>query len=544
MKNPLRGLRFSLLDFGRVRSSMGMRLATISICMIPLIYGALYLAAFYDPYGNIDRVPVAVVNEDEGYTREDGTRITAGADVVEQLADSGALDFTFTDDATAQAGLEDGTFYMKLVIPEDFSRDVASADTDNPQRTELVLVGNESANSIATTMGTSAFRVITSKVNYAIGQDYYVEVFDAIGESAGQVKVAADGAMELADGLGEAQEGSQQITDGLGQAATGTGELENGLGTAQAGSAAISQNLALAADGAQALDDGMQQLVDGLATGQVGAAELASGLHQLQAQGTSQMAAGAAGLRAALDAGAGDFRALDSGAAQVAGGVGQMAEGLSGLSGQLDTMSAAVDGLEQQLDTVEEQATQLTGQLTAAGTNLQQDAKAAADDAAALAEATAQLSPALGQASTGLGEVSGGLDQVATAAGNAATYAGQAVTALGGIKPTANEDGTYTITAAEYAQLQGAQQAADAAQQYASGAAQGASSAKSGVDQAKSGVDQIKGGVDAQASQTEQLTQHLEAVGQDLAAIQQGSQGLSAIVQASGQLIGGFPPAR
>lgn len=34
--------------------------------MLPLLYGALYLWSFWDPYGRLDKIPVALVNDDKG----------------------------------------------------------------------------------------------------------------------------------------------------------------------------------------------------------------------------------------------------------------------------------------------------------------------------------------------------------------------------------------------------------------------------------------------------------------------------------------------
>ena len=39
-------------------------LALLVIFLVPAIYGALYLSANWDPYGAMDRLPVAIVNED------------------------------------------------------------------------------------------------------------------------------------------------------------------------------------------------------------------------------------------------------------------------------------------------------------------------------------------------------------------------------------------------------------------------------------------------------------------------------------------------
>src|SRR5699024_10723631 len=48
------------------------RLAVIFLLIVPTLYGALYLWSNWDPYGDLDQVPVAVVNEDEPVT-VDGT---------------------------------------------------------------------------------------------------------------------------------------------------------------------------------------------------------------------------------------------------------------------------------------------------------------------------------------------------------------------------------------------------------------------------------------------------------------------------------------
>ncbi len=38
----------------------------VGVLIIPMIYGGVYLASVWDAYGNLDALPVAVVNEDKG----------------------------------------------------------------------------------------------------------------------------------------------------------------------------------------------------------------------------------------------------------------------------------------------------------------------------------------------------------------------------------------------------------------------------------------------------------------------------------------------
>ncbi|WP_186447345.1 YhgE/Pip domain-containing protein, partial [Bacillus paralicheniformis] len=37
-------------------------ISVIGVLFIPLIYSSIFLAAYWDPYGNVDQLPVAVVN--------------------------------------------------------------------------------------------------------------------------------------------------------------------------------------------------------------------------------------------------------------------------------------------------------------------------------------------------------------------------------------------------------------------------------------------------------------------------------------------------
>lgn len=83
----------------------------------PLLYGALYLAAFYDPYGALGEVPVAIVNEDDGAVL-DGSETNVGNQIVENLEDSDdGMQWNFVSAEKGQEGLENGDYYLMLTIP-------------------------------------------------------------------------------------------------------------------------------------------------------------------------------------------------------------------------------------------------------------------------------------------------------------------------------------------------------------------------------------------------------------------------------------------
>src|SRR3954447_24975934 len=78
-------------DFKRYYRGRMPRLALVVIILMPLMYCALYLWAFWNPFGEVNKLPVAIINLDEGTTVA-GEELHAGAQVVTGLIDSKQLD--------------------------------------------------------------------------------------------------------------------------------------------------------------------------------------------------------------------------------------------------------------------------------------------------------------------------------------------------------------------------------------------------------------------------------------------------------------------
>ena len=111
------GFRFAGLEMKDLMSGKAMKLILAAIAIIPCLYGALYLAAFLDPYQELDRVPVAVVNLDEG-AEINGEERNMGEEVCDDIEGrTGGLQWHFVSADEAQEGLESGDYYMSCTIP-------------------------------------------------------------------------------------------------------------------------------------------------------------------------------------------------------------------------------------------------------------------------------------------------------------------------------------------------------------------------------------------------------------------------------------------
>src|SRR2546430_17681684 len=107
-----------LKKFGRGRLP---RAAMAALLLLPLLYGALYLWSFWDPYGRLDKIPVALVNQDKG-ANVDGKRISAGENIVDGLGESHTFDWRPVAATEAARGVEAGPDYPPLSLPPDFSK--------------------------------------------------------------------------------------------------------------------------------------------------------------------------------------------------------------------------------------------------------------------------------------------------------------------------------------------------------------------------------------------------------------------------------------
>src|SRR3954453_21390070 len=107
-------MRLSLLQLRALRRTRLTRAALAVLALIPLLYGAVYLWAFWDPYGNLNRIPAALVVEDRGHGD-----VHAGTDLAETLVDRQVFAWRRTDARHAKEWLRDGTVQIVLRIPAD-----------------------------------------------------------------------------------------------------------------------------------------------------------------------------------------------------------------------------------------------------------------------------------------------------------------------------------------------------------------------------------------------------------------------------------------
>ncbi|USQ87818.1 YhgE/Pip domain-containing protein [Streptomyces phaeoluteigriseus] len=250
----MRSPRLAALELRRFGRGKLPRAALVALLLLPLLYGALYLWSFWDPYGRLDRIPVALVNDDKGATA-DGRRIAAGDEITEGLRDSEVFDWQEVDAAQARAGLEDGTYYLSLTMPADFSRRIASSSGDSPATSALQVRTNDANNYIVGQISRTVFSEVRTAASTKTSRSFLDRIFISFSDIHGSTVKAADGADKLKGGIGKAERGSKDLADGLKDAKSGSGKLTKGLAKLDKGAGDLEDGSKKVADGTQTLAD-------------------------------------------------------------------------------------------------------------------------------------------------------------------------------------------------------------------------------------------------------------------------------------------------
>ncbi|MFV0136508.1 YhgE/Pip family protein [Streptomyces sp. HMX87] len=250
----MRSPRLAALELRRFGRGRLPRAALVALLVLPLLYGALYLWSFWDPYGRLDRIPVALVNEDKGATA-DGKKLTAGDDLTERLRESEVFDWREVSATEARRGVEDGTYYLSLTMPADFSRRIASSSGEAPETGALQVRTNDANNYIVGQISRTVFAEVRQAASTKASRSFLDRIFISFSDIHGETVKAAEGADKLKGGIGKAKKGSKDLADGLKDAQDGSGDLAKGLKKLHKGAGDLD-------DGAQQVAEGTQQLAD------------------------------------------------------------------------------------------------------------------------------------------------------------------------------------------------------------------------------------------------------------------------------------------
>lgn len=281
----------------------------IVVMLIPLIYSFFYLKSYWNPYGNLSDMQIAVVNLDKG--KDDKNQ---GNEFVQSLKDSDTFKICEVSKDEAQEGMKKGNYYATIEIPENFTECLESASTEDKQIAQVTYSPNQATNYLATQIVNSAVKTIELNLQSKIDKEI-------IANLASKLNEVPDSLQEISNGADTILNGTESLNDGIKQISGGTNTLSNSYKE-------FDEGVNSAYTGSKSLNSGISQVSDGVETLKNGGKSLDSAIDQIN-QGADQLSSqGAEGITE-LSTGVTD---LNTGAKTLNDGVAEYVTGVNNLS--------------------------------------------------------------------------------------------------------------------------------------------------------------------------------------------------------------------
>ncbi|GMB74624.1 TPA: YhgE/Pip domain-containing protein [Bacillus cereus] len=325
----MKGNQLLRKEFTEIIKSKKILIPIIAVLFVPILYAGMFLWAFWDPYKQLDDLPVAVVNLDKGAVF-DGKPIEVGKGLVDNLKDNKSFKWEFVSEKEAKKGMEGRKYYMLVRIPDDFSSNATTLLKDNPKPLNLEYIPNESLNFLSSQIGGTAIEKIKTEVSSTLTKIYAEKMFDSIKDVSKGLADGAEGASKLHDGSSELHDGSSKVTDGLHTLQGKSGEIQTGVGKLFDGSGKVTAGLNTLNSKTGEMQIGIGKLVDG-------SGKVTNGLNTLNSK-TSEMQAGIGKLVDGSGKVTDGLNTLNSKTGEMQKGIGELHDGSEKVTGGLNKL--------------------------------------------------------------------------------------------------------------------------------------------------------------------------------------------------------------
>lgn len=219
------------------------------VLLIPFIYSFFYLKAYWNPYGegNIDNIPVAIVNSDRG---------DKGKKLINSIKNSKKLKLEELSKEDAEDGLSDGKYYAMITIPETFSKDMESASEVKKHHATITYSPNQKANFLASQIINSVVNAVEKSLDNEVNSAIVDKLSNNIEEVPSKLETISNGFSTLKDGTSKLnngsitlREGTNTLNDNYNKFNSGIFELNSGTLKLKEGSNKLSFGLNTAKDG-------------------------------------------------------------------------------------------------------------------------------------------------------------------------------------------------------------------------------------------------------------------------------------------------------
>ena len=244
------------------------------VLLIPLIYSFFYLKSYWNPYGDLSSMKIAVVNLDTG---ADGKN--QGDEFVKSLKESGTFNICQVIETEAEEGMKKGEYYATIQIPEDFTKSINSASEVEKKTAKIIYRPNQATNYLATQIINSAVKTIELNLQSKIDKEIIASLSEKLNEVPESLENISDGANTILEGTESLNDGISQIDNGVSKLKNSYTEFDNGINTAYTGSVSLNDGINQVLNGTNTLTTGSKDLDNAIS-------KINSGIEGLSLKGT------------------------------------------------------------------------------------------------------------------------------------------------------------------------------------------------------------------------------------------------------------------
>ena len=282
----------------------------IVVMLIPLIYSFFYLKSYWNPYGNLSDMQIAVVNLDKG--KDDKNQ---GNEFVQSLKDSDTFKICEVSKDEAQEGMKKGNYYATIEIPENFTKCLESASTEDKQIAQVTYSPNQATNYLAIQIVNSAVKTIELNLQSKIDKEIIANLASKLNEVPDSLQEISNGADTILNGTESLNDGIKQISDGTNTLSNSYKEFDEGVNSAYTGSKSLNSGISQVSDGVETLKNGGKSLDSAIDQINQGADQLSS----QGAEGITELSTGVTDLNTGA-------KTLNDGVAEYVTGVNTLSE--------------------------------------------------------------------------------------------------------------------------------------------------------------------------------------------------------------------------
>ena len=295
----------------KLKNSNAFKAIIFSVVMlIPLIYSFFYLKSYWNPYGNLSDMQIAVVNLDKG--KDDKNQ---GNEFVQSLKDSDTFKICEVSKDEAQEGMKKGNYYATIEIPENFTECLESASTEDKQIAQVTYSPNQATNYLATQIVNSAVKTIELNLQSKIDKEIIANLASKLNEVPDSLQEISNGADTILNGTESLNDGIKQISDGTNTLSNSYKEFDEGVNSAYTGSKSLNSGISQVSDGVETLKNGGKSLDSAIDQINQGADQLSS----QGAEGITELSTGVTDLNTGA-------KTLNDGVAEYVTGVNTLSE--------------------------------------------------------------------------------------------------------------------------------------------------------------------------------------------------------------------------